>query len=116
MTSIPPAPEHGIGHVTPGEFVAWRAAGHPVQLIDVREGWEVQVAAFPEATHIPLGMLTRRVQELDPASRLVIGCHHGNRSRTAATWLAAQGFGDVWNLEGGIERWSDEVDPDVPRY
>ncbi len=116
MTLIPPAPEHGTGRVTPEEFVAWRAAGHAVQLVDVREAWEVQVAPFPDATHIPLGMLSRRVSELAPGERLVIGCHHGNRSRTAVTWLAAQGFRDVWNLEGGIDRWSEMVDPSVPRY
>ena len=76
--------------------------GGDVQLVDVREPLEVRAGTLPGAVNIPLGELPGRVGELDPARRVLLLCRSGNRSGQAARWLAAQGFGDVVNLSGGM--------------
>ena len=73
-----------------------------VQLVDVREPGEVGTGTLPGFVNIPLGQLTARVGELDPARRVVLLCRSGNRSGQAARWLAHQGFRDVINLSGGM--------------
>lgn len=85
-------------------------------LLDVREQWEFDTAALPGATLMPLGSLQQRVAELDKDADYVVYCHHGGRSAMAAQFLRSQGFARVANLEGGIEEWSVQVDPTVPRY
>lgn len=85
-------------------------------LLDVREQWEFDTAALPGATLMPLGALQQRVGELDKEADYVVYCHHGGRSAMAAQFLRSQGFATVANLEGGIEEWSVQVDPSVPRY
>lgn len=85
-------------------------------LIDVREGWEREVASLPGSVHIPLGELPARAGELPSDRAIVFQCHHGARSLQAAEWLTAQGHDRVANLEGGIDAWSLTVDPDTPRY
>jgi rhodanese-related sulfurtransferase len=72
------------------------------QLIDVREPGEVAGGSLPGFVNIPLGQLPSRVGELDPRRRVLLLCRSGNRSGQAAYWLAAQGFDDVVNLEGGM--------------
>lgn len=102
--------------ITPAELFRRRAAGEAFEVLDVRERAELAIAAFPGAHWIPLGELRQRSSELDPACRWVCLCHHGVRSAQAAAFLAAQGFEHVWNLRGGIDRWSQEVEPGIPRY
>jgi sulfur-carrier protein adenylyltransferase/sulfurtransferase len=96
----------------------WQARGDTAQvtLLDVREPWEYELAHLPGATLIPLGTLPAAVATLDPSRPTVVYCHHGMRSLSAARFLAARGFHPVWNLEGGIDAWSLEVDPATPRY
>ncbi|MEY2785118.1 MAG: hypothetical protein RL277_1328 [Planctomycetota bacterium] len=106
----------GPQRLTPLEFARRRAAGERLEVLDVRERSELAIAPFPGARWIPLGELPRRVEELDASLTWVCLCHHGVRSAQAAAFLAAQGFDPVWNLSGGIERWSLEVDPAIPRY
>lgn len=104
------------GRLTPRELAARLAAGESLLVLDVRERVELELAAFPGARWIPLGELTRRLEELDPDQPVVCLCHHGVRSAQAATRLDSAGFAQVWNLSGGIDRWSVEVDPKVARY
>lgn len=89
-------------------------------LLDVREPWEVEQAALhlPGVAfkHIPMGLVPERLAELDRAQPIVCICHHGVRSLHVAAFLARQGFDSVFNLAGGIDAWSAEVDPAVPRY
>lgn len=87
------------------------------RLIDVREPWEVATAHIDGAVPIPMGDVPARAhQELDPDEHLVVFCHAGVRSMNVTVWLRNQGFENVQSLRGGIDAWSQEVDPKVPRY
>lgn len=86
------------------------------QLLDVREAWEFDVARLPGATHIPLAELPSRLRELDAGRPVIVYCHHGVRSWHAACFLVQNGFSQVINLAGGIDAWSREIDPALPRY
>lgn len=103
--------------MTPREFLDRRAQPTPVVLVDVREAWELGVAAVPvPVVHIPLGQLAARLKELDPAAETVVICRSGGRSLQAANFLATQGFVNVRNLSGGILAWSRDIDPTIPAY
>ena len=87
------------------------------RLIDVRESWEVATASIEGALTIPMGDVPARAhQELDPDEHLVVFCHAGVRSMNVTVWLRNQGFENVQSLRGGIDAWSQQVDPKVPRY
>lgn len=87
------------------------------RLIDVREPWEFAAAKIEGSVLIPMGDVPARAhQELDPDERLVVVCHHGSRSLNVTVWLRNQGFENAQSLRGGIDAWSAEVDPAVPRY
>lgn len=105
-----------VGALSPLELHRRLAAGAVPQLLDVRELWEWDIARLPGAVHVPLARLPEALDTLDPTRETVVYCHHGSRSLAAATLLAAAGFVRVANLEGGIERWSVEVDAALARY
>jgi rhodanese-related sulfurtransferase len=92
----------------------------PPLLLDVREPWEVALAAIRVAggaTHaIPIGQIPQRFAELDPSQPILCVCHHGVRSAQVVAFLEHKGFDVVYNLAGGIDAWSAHVDPAVPRY
>jgi adenylyltransferase/sulfurtransferase len=88
----------------------------PPVLIDVREPHEHEIAHIPGATLIPLNTLPARLSELDSSRDIVLHCHHGQRSMRALELLRRSGFRKLKNLEGGIDAWSKDVDPQVPRY
>jgi rhodanese-related sulfurtransferase len=86
-------------------------------LLDVREPWEHEEARIEGSTLMPMGDIpSRAYNELDPESRIVTVCHHGTRSLSVASWLREQGFEQAQSLRGGIDAWSAEIDPSVPRY
>jgi sulfur-carrier protein adenylyltransferase/sulfurtransferase len=91
-------------------------AREPIQLIDVREQFESEIAKINNARLIPLGELPDRLHELDRENDMVVHCHTGKRSAQAVQLLRGAGFRNVFNLEGGIDRWSDEIDPTVQKY
>jgi sulfur-carrier protein adenylyltransferase/sulfurtransferase len=91
-------------------------AREPVALIDVREPFESEIAKIDNARLIPLGELPDRVHELDRESYIVVHCHTGKRSAQAVQLLQEAGFQKVFNLDGGIDKWSDEIDPTVQKY
>lgn len=104
------------------ELLKWhaaRGAATPL-LLDVREGWEVARAQIrvdgTPALHIPMNEIPARLGEIDAARPVVCICHHGVRSAQVGAFLERQGYPDVHNLAGGIDAWSLQVDPDVPRY
>lgn len=102
--------------ITPRDLAVRLARGDRLRVIDVREDWEVRTAALDVAEAIVMSSIPARVAELPREATYVILCHHGMRSAMVADYLRSAGFPRVINLEGGIDRWSVEVDPSVPRY
>jgi adenylyltransferase/sulfurtransferase len=106
-----------IKEMSPQEFVERRDAGTDMTLLDVREDWEVQLAPVPsELLHIPMGQVADRLGELDPTKETVVICRSGGRSMEVARFLTANGFESVFNLSGGILKWSRDLDPKIPQY
>jgi molybdopterin/thiamine biosynthesis adenylyltransferase/rhodanese-related sulfurtransferase len=91
-------------------------AREPFELIDVREAFEYEIARIDGAKLIPLGEIAERVNELQRERPIVIHCHTGRRSAEAVRLLQQRGFANVYNLEGGIDAWSDQIDPNVLKY
>jgi rhodanese-related sulfurtransferase len=85
-------------------------------LIDVREPHEYRICNIPAARLIPLGEVSKRLNELDPQADIVIHCKSGVRSAKACGILRQAGFQHVLNMKGGILAWADKVDPSVPKY
>jgi rhodanese-related sulfurtransferase len=102
--------------LTPEQLRARLAAGEDLLLLDVREPEERALCAIEGSLHIPMGELSLRHVELDPERPTVCVCHHGVRSAHVAAALARLGFGQLFNLSGGIDRWAAEVDPRMARY
>ena len=86
------------------------------RLLDVRTAAEYATARIEDSVFISMDEISQRMNELDPETHWIVVCHHGYRSMQVAMWLESKGFEQVSNLEGGIERWSLEVDSNVPRY
>lgn len=85
-------------------------------VLDVREPWEFETASLPGSLHIPMNQIIERVSELDQQAPIVCLCHHGMRSMQVALYLQRQGFTNLFNLTGGIDAWSRQVDPSVASY
>jgi rhodanese-related sulfurtransferase len=91
--------------------------GEDIQIIDVREPNEYEIARIPNSTHIPLGQVLGRMSEIDSSRETVVHCKMGGRSAKAIEALTRAGFpGKLTNLKGGITAWSNDVDPSVPKY
>ena len=108
-------PEGEMPEITPRELAERLRAGD-VELIDVREPHERDIARIPGARLIPLGEFPAAIPTLDKTRDIVVHCRSGMRSGKAVRQLQAAGFTRVKNLAGGILRWSDDVDPAVPKY
>ncbi len=105
------------GEITATELNEFLKRGDDIQIIDVREPHEYEIARIPGARLIPLGQVVKRMNEIDPAKETVMQCKGGVRSAKAIDALKQAGFeGKLINLRGGITAWSDEVDPMVPKY
>jgi rhodanese-related sulfurtransferase len=102
--------------VTPREVSEQLARGDKFLFVDVREKWEHDVSRIEGATLIPLREISANVGRFEEAEEVVLFCHHGMRSLDAAAWLRSQGVAGARSMAGGIERWSVEIDPRVPRY
>ncbi|MGA2185581.1 MAG: rhodanese-like domain-containing protein [Bryobacteraceae bacterium] len=105
--------------ITPREVRQRMDAGEAIRLIDVREPAEFAVTRIEGAELIPMGTVPSRLQHLDAAAgeaTLIVFCHHGARSLNVAYWLREQGVAACQSMAGGIHRWSEDVDPAVPRY
>jgi len=90
--------------------------GNTIFLLDVREPHEYSMAKIEGSVLIPLGELPTSLDKLNSNDEIVALCHRGMRSADAVGFLMQQGFSNVKNLIGGIDAWSIEVDPEVPRY
>jgi sulfur-carrier protein adenylyltransferase/sulfurtransferase len=116
--TMPPAAASNdvISAISVQELKRKMDAGDVVALIDVREPFEFEIARIDGARLIPLRELPERLDELPRDGEMVIHCHSGMRSAEAVRLLRGKGFTQVYNLDGGIDSWSDEIDPDVPKY
>jgi sulfur-carrier protein adenylyltransferase/sulfurtransferase len=102
--------------ITPRELKERLDRGDDLVVVDVREPNEWEIARLEGTRLIPLSKLPARVHELSTADEIVLMCKGGTRSARALSQLQELGFRKLWNLKGGINRWSDEVDGSVPRY
>jgi rhodanese-related sulfurtransferase len=102
--------------ITPQELHQLRESSEQLIVLDVREPWERQAASIVGSQHIAMADVPSRVQELDPEQHIVVYCHHGVRSLSVTDWLRKQGYDNTQSMAGGIDRWSLEIDPKVPRY
>jgi molybdopterin/thiamine biosynthesis adenylyltransferase/rhodanese-related sulfurtransferase len=110
-----PAMTDGIQEITATELKARQDRGDKVFILDVREPHEYQICNL-NGKLIPLGELSRRVNELDSSVEMVVHCRSGKRSADAIHFLQTAGFKKLLNLKGGVLAWADEVDPRMPKY
>jgi rhodanese-related sulfurtransferase len=107
--------------ISPAELVDRCRDGELWQLLDVREPWEVEIARIQQTdrmptSNIPMAEIPARYTELESTRPVAVLCHSGGRSARVAAFLVQQGFTCVFNVRGGIDAWSGEVDPLIPRY
>ena len=106
----------GVQTLSVTEFKTWRDDNKDCVLLDVREDGEVAYASIDGHTHIAMNLIPLCHNELPDDKPIVVYCHHGMRSMQVALFLEHAGFSDVYNLSGGIEAWSVQIDPGVARY
>ena len=102
-------------NITPQELQELITSKVNITLLDVRTHKETEISSIG-GVHIPLNELPSRINELDQRSHLIIYCHHGIRSLTAVGILQSHGFNQVQHLRGGIDAWSDIIDPSIRKY
>jgi rhodanese-related sulfurtransferase len=102
--------------ISPTELNERLKNGEKVNLIDVREVWEYETAHLEGAKLLPLSQFNEWIDGLNPEEEIVVMCHHGIRSANVCMFLLRNGFEKVFNLDGGIDLWSKEVDESVPLY
>ena len=102
--------------ITPAELKKRLDAGEKLLSIDVREPWEHEICRIAGAKLIPMNTIPANLQSLDVEEAVICYCHHGMRSLDVAVWLQRQGVESAKSLAGGIDKWSAEIDPKVPRY
>lgn len=102
--------------ISPREVKQRLDRGEKLFLVDVREPREHAVCHIEGAVLIPMRTIPANLQKLDVGEEVICFCHHGMRSLDVANWLRAQGVKIAKSMAGGIDRWSLEVDPKVPRY
>lgn len=107
--------KNGIPQITVKELKRRIDAGENVYILDVREPWEYVIAHIGGRL-IPQDEVPQRLTEIDRNREVIVQCHHGGRSQQVAELLKRSGFPRVVNLAGGINTWSEEIDPKLPKY
>ena len=102
--------------ITPRELKDRLDRGEKLLLVDVREPHEHALCRIEGAVLIPMGTIPANFQKLDADEDVICFCHHGMRSLDVANWLRQQGVKSAKSMAGGIDRWSTEIDPQIPRY
>ena len=110
--------ENVVPAITPTQLAERLEAGEEIFILDVREPheWEISNLSHLGARLIPQGQVLDRMGELDTARQIVVACRTGARSANVVRLLKQHGFSKLHNLEGGINRWAREVDPEIPVY
>lgn len=103
-------------NISPLELKTRVESGEDIVVIDVRNEWELDVSSVPFSTHIVLHEIPERLNEIPKDKPVILLCRSGNRSQHAAIFLAHQGWDSrhLYNVEGGILRWAQDVDPSLP--
>lgn len=114
---------YGVPEVSVQTLAEKRTNEEDFILLDVREEHELQFAAIEDGyTLLPLSLLAEQKLDAipealaDKGTEIIVMCHTGRRSAQVTAWLQQQGWTNVFNLEGGIEAYAVEIDPDVGRY
>lgn len=104
--------------ITPKELKALLTAGNgsTPKLIDVRDQWEFDIAHIEGAQLLSRPLIGEIMDSWPKDTTLVFSCHHGSRSLDAASYFIGHGFTNVRSLEGGIDKWAEEIEPSMPRY
>lgn len=102
--------------ISPAELHQRLQRGDDLQLVDVRQPWEHELVNLPGSDLLPMPEIPVRVDELDRSRPVVAYCHHGIRSEQVGAFLVHCGFREVYSLEGGIDAYAQEVDPELARY
>lgn len=105
--------------ISPKDAEARLKEGDKAILIDVREPEEFAVARIEGAELVPMQSVPGRIQELEGMADdhdLLVMCHHGVRSLNVVAWLRERGIENCFSVAGGIDQWSREIDPEIPRY
>lgn len=105
-----------VTEISVEELSLWQSEGRDHILLDVREGWELDICRIDGAVHIPMGQIPVSLQAIDREKPVVVMCHHGGRSFQVASFLKAQGFDKAVNLAGGIHAWADRIDSGMVHY
>ncbi|HKJ89322.1 MAG TPA: rhodanese-like domain-containing protein [Gammaproteobacteria bacterium] len=102
-----------LREVTPEELKEW--TGESPQLVDVRNDGEVQRGVIPGMTHIPMHLIPVKAEELEPERPVIVYCASGARSAQVGYYLVQNGFGEVYNLAGGIQAWARQFPVTTPQ-
>lgn len=105
-----------VNEMDPGQLQAALASTDPPVVLDVREGWERDIARLPGTLDIPMNEVPTRLAQLQRERPIVVMCRSGGRSAQVAQYLDRNGFTRVANLTGGILAWARDVDPTLPTY
>tara|TARA_B100001123_G_C14599469_1_gene745225 strand:- start:7 stop:336 length:330 start_codon:yes stop_codon:yes gene_type:complete len=108
--------EQDTFNIQPSEVQSLRDKGEEFIFLDVREDEELEIAKISNSMHIPMGDVPSKINLLDDDIPIVVFCHHGQRSAMVTQFLRQLDFFDVKNMQGGIEAWANEIDPNIPRY
>ncbi len=104
-------------HINVNSLKEWLDSEKSVFLLDVRESWEFEHCKIPGSVNIPLSEIHQKITDIDDKQSVVLICHHGARSLNAGMFLKNAGVQcQFYNLEGGIDAWSEQIDNTVPRY
>jgi len=102
-------------HILPREVKQRLDTGAKMLLVDIRQEWEHKTCRIEGATLVPMETMSAHLPLFEAAEEIVVYCHHGVRSLNAVVWLRQLGIA-ARSMSGGIARWSEEIDPSVPRY
>jgi len=104
-------------HINVNSLKEWLDSEKSIFLLDVRESWEFDHCKIPGSVNIPLSEIQQKITDIDDKQSVVLICHHGARSFNAGMFLESTGAQcQFYNLEGGIDAWSEQIDNSVPRY
>jgi monothiol glutaredoxin len=104
-----------VQQISAPELKGMIESGDPFEFVDVRTGWERDIATI-EGARLLDQAYHDHLLGLDRDTPIVFQCHHGIRSQSAAEYFLGHGFRHLYNLSGGIDAWSKQVDPTVPLY